>query len=57
MQAGLLRKIFGEYTYGGEKKNLTRMRDGKKYLELFAQKMDISAGTKAILEAAAAQMK
>ena len=57
MQAGLLRKIFGEYTYGGEKKNLTRMRDGKKYVQLFAEKMDLSAGTKAVLEAAAAQMK
>lgn len=57
MQAGLLRKIFGDYTYGGEKKNLTRMRDGKKYLQLFADKLDLSSDTKAVLLAAAAQMK
>jgi hypothetical protein len=57
MQAGLLRKIFGDYTYGGEKKNVTRMRDGKKLLQLFVDKFNLSPSTKATLEAAISQMK
>lgn len=57
MKAGLLRKIFGDYTYGGEKKSLSRMRDGKKYITLFAEKLSLSPATKDTLLAAASQMK
>jgi len=57
MKAGLLRKVFGDYTYGGEKKSLSRMRDGKKYITLFAEKFSLSPATKETLLAAAAQMK
>lgn len=57
IKGGLVRKIFGDYTYGGEKKSLSRMREGKKLITLFAEKLDLSAATKETLLAAAAQMK
>lgn len=57
VKGGLVRSIFGDYVYGGERKNLTRMRNGKKVMELLVDEFDLSAATKAILTAAAAQMK
>lgn len=55
IKAGLVRRIFGDYVYGGEKKNLTRMRDGKRYMEVFLRNFNVSAATKAVLEATLAQ--
>ena len=56
-KAGLVRKVFGEYTYGGEKKSLSRMRDGKKLITLLAEKFGLSEATRETLIAAAAAMK
>lgn len=55
VNAGLVRKIFGTYVYGGEKKSLNRMRNGKQLMEAFLKNFSLSAGTRAALEATLAQ--
>ena len=54
----LLNAVFGEYFYQGGSKVLTRMQKGKVILEWMVQKLTgISDDTRAVLQAAAAQMK
>lgn len=54
----LLRKIFGDYVYGGEKKDLTRMKDGKKVLTWLANNLTTEPEElKELLEKAAENAK
>lgn len=57
VKARLVRTVFGDYTYGGEKKSLTRMRDGKRLMQTFLDNFTLSGKTKEVLEATIAQMK
>lgn len=57
IKAGLVRKIFGDYPWGGQKKSLTRLRDGKKYMQAFINNFSLSSQTRTILEATLSQMK
>ncbi len=57
VKAGLVRRVFGDYTYGGEKKSLTRMKEGKQLIQTILNNFSLSGATRAILEATLAQMK
>lgn len=55
---GFKHAVFGDRLYGGTKKNLTRAKNGKKFLtEMAAHLQSLPADVKKTLEAAAAQMK
>jgi hypothetical protein len=58
LRSGFKRAIFGDRLYDGTKKNLTRSKDGKKFLTEMAKHLSsLPADVQKTLEAAAAQMK